>query len=223
MRLLVVEDYRPLAESLAKGLREVGYAVDLTGDGEEGLWFAQSNAYDVIVLDLMLPGIGGLELLRRLRVAGDTTHVLILTAKDTVADRVAGLDLGADDYLVKPFAFEELVARLRALVRRSYRQPSSVISVRDLEIDTGARTVRRAGTPVPLSAREYALLEYLAHRCGQIVTRAEIWEHVYDFASEPASNVLDVYVSHLRRKIDDAHPVKLIQTRRGQGYLLGEE
>jgi DNA-binding response OmpR family regulator len=201
----------------------VGYAVDVTGDGEEGLWFVQSNEYDVIVLDVMLPGIGGLELLRRLREAGDTTHVLLLTAKDTVADRVAGLDLGADDYLVKPFAFEELVARLRALVRRSYRQPSAIISVGDLEIDTGARTVRRSGTPVPLSAREYALLEYLAHRRGQIVTRAEIWEHVYDFASEPASNVLDVYVSHLRRKIDDAHRVKLIQTRRGQGYLLGEE
>ncbi len=222
MRLLVVEDYRPLADSLAKGLRENGYAVDLARDGEEGLRHAQSNEYDAVVLDLMLPKLSGLDLLRQLRDAGDTTHVLILTAKDTVADRVAGLDLGADDYLVKPFAFEELAARLRALVRRSYRQPSTVIAVRDLEIDTGARTVRRAGRPVPLSAREYALLEYLAHRRGQIVTRAELWEHVYDFASEPASNVLDVYVSHLRRKIDDAHEVKLIQTRRGQGYLLGE-
>jgi DNA-binding response OmpR family regulator len=223
MRLLVVEDYATLRESLTRGLRDSGYAVDATGDGAEGLWYAESGGYDVIVLDLMLPGIDGLELLRRLRTRGDTTHVLILTARDTVADRVAGLDLGADDYLVKPFAFDELLARLRALVRRRYQSATGVITIGDLVVDTGRRTVSRAHQPVPLTAREYALLEYLASRRGAVVSRAELWEHVYDFAAEPESNVLDVYVSHLRRKIDDGHDRKLIHTRRGLGYLLAEE
>ena len=222
MRVLVVEDFEPLATSLAQGLREQGYAVDVSGDGEEGLWHAESGAFDLIVLDLMLPKLDGRELLRRLRAAGDTTPVLILTAKDAVADRVAGLDLGADDYLVKPFAFDELMARLRALIRRRYELPSPVVTIADLEIDTRARRVIRAGTPVALSAREYAVLEYLAHRAGQVVTRAELWDHLYDFAAEPQSNVLDVYVGYLRRKIDDGHARKLIHTRRGQGYVLGE-
>ncbi len=222
MRILVVEDYVPMATSLGKGLRESGYAVDVTGDGKEGLWLAQENRYDLVVLDLMLPGLNGIELLRRLRSAGDTVHVLILTAKDTVADRVKGLDLGADDYLVKPFAFDELLARVRALVRRTYRQADALLRVRDLEIDTVRRRALRAGQTVPLSAREYALLEYLMHRAGQVVSRSELWEHVYDFAAEPGSNVLDVYVSHLRRKIDDGHEHKLIHTRRGQGYWLGD-
>jgi len=222
MRLLVIEDYAPLAGSLARGLRDSGYAVDLTGDGAEGLWYAESNDYDAIVLDLMLPGLDGMELLRRLRGGGDTTPVLILTARDTVADRVAGLDMGADDYLVKPFAFEELLARLRSLVRRSYQSATPVIAIADLEVDTGRRSVSRAGRTVPLTAREYALLEYLAHRHGQVVSRSELWEHVYDFAAEPESNVLDVYIARLRRKIDADHPVKLIHTRRGLGYLLDQ-
>ncbi|HTM20088.1 MAG TPA: response regulator transcription factor [Kofleriaceae bacterium] len=222
MRLLVIEDYAPLRESLIRGLRDSGYAVDASGDGREGLWYAEQNAYDALVLDLMLPGVDGLEILRRLRARGDTTHVLILTARDTVADRVAGLDLGADDYLVKPFAFDELLARLRALLRRRYQSATGVIEVGDLVVDTGRRTVARAGVPVPLTAREYALLEYLACRRGAVVSRSELWEHVYDFAAEPESNVLDVYVSHLRRKIDDGHATKLIHTRRGQGYLLDE-
>jgi DNA-binding response OmpR family regulator len=223
MRLLVVEDYAPLRESLARGLRDLGYAVDATGDGTEGLWYAENHPYDVILLDLMLPGIGGLELLRRLRAAGNTVHVLVLTAKDTVQDRVAGLDLGADDYLVKPFAFDELAARLRALVRRRYDRNDPVVRVADLEIDTARRCARRAGAVVPLSAREYALIEYLAHRAGQVVTRGDLWDHVYDFAAEPNSNVLDVYISHLRRKIDDGHDKKLIHTKRGQGYVLGDD
>lgn len=223
MRLLVVEDYATLRESLARGLRDTGYAVDATGDGTEGLWFAQNNPYDVIILDLMLPGLSGTKILEQLRKSGNTVHVLVLTARDSIADRVATLDLGADDYLVKPFAFEELAARLRALVRRKYERNDHVIRVADLEVDTVKRAAKRDGEVIPLSAREYALLEYLANRAGHVVTRSELWEHVYDFAAEPASNVLDVYISHLRRKIDDGRDTKLIHTKRGQGYVLGTE
>jgi DNA-binding response OmpR family regulator len=221
MRVLLVEDYEPLARSVAQGLREAGYAVDRSADGEEGLWYAEANAYDAIVLDVMLPKMDGLTLLRTLREKKNPAAVLILTAKDRLADRVSGLDAGADDYLVKPFEFDELLARLRALIRRRYRVGEAVIRIADLEVDTGARVVKRAGTAVQLSAREYALLEYLALRRDQVVTRAEIWEHVYDFASDPSSNVVDVYIGYLRRKIDDDREPKLIQTRRGQGYLLG--
>jgi DNA-binding response OmpR family regulator len=223
VRLLVVEDYAPLRESLARGLRDAGYAVDATGDGTEGLWFAENHPYDVILLDLMLPGTGGLEILKKLRQTGNTTHVLVLTAKDTIADRVAGLDLGADDYLVKPFAFDELLARVRAMVRRRYESVDPVLRIADLEIDTRARRARRAGAVIALSAREYALLEYLAHREGHIVSRTELWDHAYDEAAEPGSNVLDVHISHLRKKIDEGHATKLIHTRRGQGYVLGED
>jgi DNA-binding response OmpR family regulator len=221
MRVLLVEDYEPLARSVAQGLREAGYAVDRSADGEEGLWYAESNAYDAIVLDVMLPRMDGLTLLRTLREKKNPAAVLILTARDRLADRVSGLDAGADDYLVKPFEFAELLARLRALIRRRYRQGEAVIRIADLEVDTGARVVKRAGASIQLSAREYALLEYLALRRDQVVTRAEIWEHVYDFASDPSSNVVDVYIGYLRRKIDHDHEPKLIQTRRGQGYLLG--
>lgn len=223
MRLLVIEDYAPLRESVARGLRDAGYAVDATGDGTEGLWFAENHPYDVILLDLMLPGTPGLEILRRLRATGNTTHVLVLTAKDTIADRVAGLDLGADDYLVKPFAFDELLARVRAMVRRRYANVDPVIRIADLEIDTRARRAKRGGEVIALSAREYALLEYLAHRTGHIVSRTELWDHAYDQAAEPGSNVLDVHISHLRKKIDEGHDRKLIHTRRGQGYVLGED
>lgn len=222
MRILVVEDYAPLRKAVAQGLKEAGYAVDAAVDGEEGLWYAESGTYDVIVLDLMLPGLDGLTLLKRLRKAGSATHILILTAKDTLEDRVKGLDLGADDYLVKPFAFEELLARVRALIRRKYEAKSPVIRVADLEIDTGRRTVFRAGEPIPLTAHEYALLEFLAMRAGRIVTRTDIWEHVYAFHSSPESNVVDVYIGYLRRKIERPGLPRLIHTRRGQGYLLGE-
>ena len=223
MRLLVVEDYAILRESLAKGLRDLGYAVDATGNGTEGLWFAENHAYDVLILDLMLPGLGGHDILKKLRAAGNSVRVLVLTARDTIADRVTGLDLGADDYLAKPFAFDELAARLRALVRRRYERSDPIIRVADLEVDTLRRAVRRDGRSITLSAREYALLEYLASRLGHVVTRTEIHEHLYDAAEESWSNVLDVYISHLRRKIDHGFAQKLIHTRRGQGYLLGED
>lgn len=222
MRILVIEDYPPLARALAQGLRDSGYAVDTASDGEEGLLCAQATVYDVIVLDIMLPKLDGLALLQRLRKEKHPAAVLLLTARDRVSDRVRGLDLGADDYLVKPFVFEELLARVRAMVRRRYGQGEGVVHVDDLEVDTVARLVKRAGQPIALSAREYALLEYLCARRGQVVTRAEIWDHVYDFASEPSSNVIDVYIGYLRRKIDTDHGVRLIHTRRGQGYVLGE-
>ncbi|HUJ63699.1 MAG TPA: response regulator transcription factor [Kofleriaceae bacterium] len=223
MRLLVIEDHSLLRESLVRGLRDLGYAVDATGDGNDGLAFAREHQYDAIVLDIMLPGIDGLEVLRRLREHGDRVPILLLTARSSVEDRVAGLDRGADDYLVKPFAFDELAARLRALVRRRYDRAHPVVRIADLEIDPGHGAVRRAGRSVLLSARELALLEYLASRQGEVVSRADILQHLYDASGEPWSNVLDVYISHLRRKIDDGHDRKLIHTRRGLGYVLGED
>ena len=221
MRVLLVEDYEPLRKSASQGLREAGFAVDASADGEEGLWYAKSNDYDVIVLDIMLPVMDGLTVLTRLRQAGKATPILLLTAKDTVQDRVTGLDLGADDYLVKPFAFEELLARVRALVRRKYDAKDPVMQVGDLEIDTATRTVRRAGERIDLTAREYSLLEFLALRAGEVVSRTEIWEHVYDFHSSAESNVVDVYIGYLRKKIERPGLPRLIHTRRGQGYVLG--
>jgi DNA-binding response OmpR family regulator len=222
MRLLLVEDYEPLRESLSQGLREAGFALDAAADGAEGLWYAQSSVYDVIVLDLMLPKLDGLSLLRKVRERNAQTCVLILTAKDTTQDRVRGLDLGADDYLVKPFEFPELLARVRALVRRKYQVRTPTLRFADLELDPAARRVARAGRGIELSAREYSLLEFLMVRAGQIVTRTEIWEHVYDFNASVESNVVDVHIGNLRRKIERDNLPRLIHTRRGQGYLLGE-
>jgi DNA-binding response OmpR family regulator len=221
MRILLVEDYLPLQKSLAKGLREAGYAVDVSGDGREGLWYATSNDYDAIILDLMLPGMDGLTILKKLRAADKNNHVLILTAKDTVDDRIKGLDLGADDYLVKPFAFGELLARLRALTRRKYEQKRPCLQIEDLRLDTATRRVWRAEVEIPLTSREYMLLEYLAMRTGQVVSRTDIWEHVYDFNSEASSNVVDVYIGYLRKKIEKEAGPPLIRTVRGQGYILG--
>jgi DNA-binding response OmpR family regulator len=221
MRVLIVEDQERLRNWLQKGLKEADFVVDAAGDGKEGLWYALGNSYDVIILDLMLPGLDGLSILRKLREAGRQDQVLILTAKDTVPDRVKGLDLGADDYLVKPFAFEELLARVRALVRRGYGKHSPVIEIDDLRIDTAKRRVRRGEEEIELRAMEYKLLEYLARRMGETVTRTEIWEHLYDFGSQTASNVVDVYVAALRRKLDRPGEKSLIQTRRGLGYVLG--
>jgi len=208
-------------EALTKGLREAGFAVDSTGDGEEGLWYAMGNEYDVIILDLMLPGMNGLEILKKVRSQGRKACVLILTAKDTVQDRVTGLDLGADDYLVKPFAFEELLARVRALLRRAYQEKSPCIEIDDLRIDLAAQRVWRGPEEIELTAREYALLEYLAMRVGEMVSRADIWEHVYEFNSSALSNVVDVYVGYLRKKIERADRPVLIHTARGRGYVLG--
>jgi DNA-binding response OmpR family regulator len=206
MRVLLVEDSQRLREAVGTGLRKSGYAVDEAGDGEVGLWHARSNDYDAIVLDLMLPGLDGLTLLERLRGQGRETPVLVLTARDTVADRVRGLD--------------ELLARVEALVRRRHGVKSPRIEIGDIVIDRGARTVRRGETAIDLSPREYALLEYLAVRCGAVVSRTEIEEHLYDSRAEPMSNVVDAAVYSLRKKIDPPDGPSLIQTRRGMGYVL---
>ena len=222
MKVLLIEDYEPLRKSLARGLREAGYAVDATGDGEEGLWYAESSEYDVIVLDLMLPKMDGMTILRRMRKKENPACVLILTAKDTVEDRVRGLNEGADDYLVKPFAFEELLARVAALVRRRYEMKSPILRVGGLEVDLNAKTARMGGSALDLTAGEYALLEFLALRAGQVVSRPQIWEHLHDFAAEPNSNVIDVMIGYLRKKLEAAGSPRLIHTRRGAGYILGE-
>ena len=222
MRILVVEDSVRLQRTLGTALRKSGYAVDLAADGGEGLWHAESNTYDVIVLDLMLPKLDGLTLLERLRRRGAKVHVLLLTARDTVADRVQGLRAGADDYLVKPFALEEFLARVQALCRRAYGTKQNLLAVGDLEVDLLGRTVRRAGRPVELTAREYLLLEYLACRRGQVVSRAEIESHIYDGQVDPMSNVVDSAICSLRKKLSEPSDAALIHTRRGLGYVLEE-
>ena len=222
MRILVVEDYPPLQISLAKGLREAGFAVDLAGDGAEGLWYARNEDYDTIVLDLMLPKLDGLTLLERLRNEGKQTHVLILTARDAVEDRVKGLEAGADDYLVKPFAFEELLARINALVRRRYAAKSPAVRIGDLSINRSTQRVKRGKRAIDLTAKQYALLELLALRAGEVVPRGDIWSHLYAFDDEPNSNLLDVYIGQLRRKLESDGEPRLIHTRRGVGYMLEE-
>jgi DNA-binding response OmpR family regulator len=220
MRLLFVEDSESLQRSVGTGLRKSGYAVDIAGTGTDGLWRAMSNDYDVIVLDIMLPGMDGLAVLGELRAKGKQTHVLLLTAKDTVPDRVLGLRSGADDYLVKPFAFDELLARIEALVRREQGNKNPLLHVGDLELDTAARIARQNGEPVGLLPREYALLEYLALRAGELVTRNEIEAHIYDERTEPMSNVIDSAICALRRKIDRVGQPSHIFTRRRMGYVL---
>jgi DNA-binding response OmpR family regulator len=220
MRLLLVEDSQRLQRSLGQGLRRAGYALDIASDGDRGLELAESNGYDVIILDLMLPGLDGLSLLRRLREDGGDAHVLILTARDTVDDRVRGLHAGADDFLVKPFAFEELLARVQALVRRHHRRKNPRLVIGSLSIDTAARKVARDGEPIALTPREYALLEYLAMRQGEVVSRGEIEEHLYDGRAELASNAVDSAVCALRKRIDVAGHPSLIETHRGRGYIL---
>jgi DNA-binding response OmpR family regulator len=222
MRVLVVEDFEPLRESIVQGLREAGYAVDFAADGEVGLWHAQSDEHDVIILDLMLPKVDGWSILKTLRQRRCPAHILVLTAKDTSADKVRGLEFGADDYLVKPFDFAELLARVKALIRRKYEARTTLLRIGDLEVDTSRRAVRRADTPIELSAREYALLEYLAHNANRIVSRSEICEHLYDFNADTESNVVDVFIGLLRKKIERPDRPRLIHTRRGQGYLLGD-
>lgn len=220
MKLLLVEDYFPLRKSVSKGLRDAGYAVDVAADGENALWCAMSNEYDVILLDLVLPVMDGLTVLRKFRLEGGAAQVLILSAKDTVADRIRGLDAGADDYLIKPFAFEELLARVSALVRRKYRRTDPRIRIEHLQIDTASQRVWRDGDEIQLTPREYALLEYLAMRQGETVSRTDVWEHIYDFLDTSTSNVVDVYIGYLRKKIDVSGKPSLIRTVRGRGYVL---
>jgi DNA-binding response OmpR family regulator len=220
VRVLLVEDHKPLARALKRGLEEDGFAVDLAEDGEEADFKARSTTYDVIVLDLMLPKIDGLTLLKHWRRDGIKTHILVLTAKDTTEDKVRGLDLGGDDYLTKPFQLEELLARLRALVRRSHQVKDPILRIADLEIDTAARSVKRGGQSIHLTPREYALLQFLAFHRGKVVTRTMIWEHLYDEHDENTSNVVDVYIRYLRTKIDKGFENPLILTRWGEGYML---
>jgi two-component system, OmpR family, copper resistance phosphate regulon response regulator CusR len=220
VRILLVEDEPDAARMLAKGLREETYAVDLARDGEQALEQSHLNDYDLIILDVMLPHKGGFDVCRELRADGSTIPVLMLTARDAVEDRIEGLDSGADDYLPKPFDFEELLARVRALLRRRPALFPEVINIADLSVDTRARRVSRGGREVDLTAKEYALLEYLARRADEVVGRADIAEHVWDDSYDPFSKVIDVFIQRLRRKIDEGHALKLIRTRRGEGYKL---
>jgi DNA-binding response OmpR family regulator len=221
MKVLVIEDSERLRRSLQHGLSRSGFAVDVVGDGEDGLAWAAHGRYDAIVLDVMLPKLDGLSLLRRLRAAGSDTHVLILSAKDRVAERVDGLQLGADDYLTKPFDFDELVARLRALVRRRYGTKDPIHRVGCLEIDTGRRTVSYGDQQVELTAREFAVLEYLLARRGRVVGKRELLDHLYGGAAQGSENAVEVFVHQLRRKVDAASgEVDVIRTRRGQGYVI---
>jgi two-component system OmpR family response regulator len=215
MRILVVEDEPDLLHGLARSLREEGYAVDTAEDGGDGLFKAESVDYDAIVLDVMLPSLNGWEILGRLR-ATRKTPVLLLTARDRTADRVHGLDLGADDYLVKPFDLSELLARLRALIRRSASGASSLVVIGEVHIDTAARSVSRGGQSVELTAREYVLVEYLARHRGEVVTRTALYEHLFDETEDTLSNLLDVHVSNVRKKLGH----DLIVTRRGHGYCI---
>ncbi|MBM3846228.1 MAG: response regulator transcription factor [Verrucomicrobia bacterium] len=221
MRILLVEDSPRLRKMLTAALKSSGYAVDTAETGDEGLWMAQTHPYDALILDIMLPGLDGLNLLGRLRQSGRDTPALFLTAKDAVQDRVTGLRKGADDYLTKPFALEELLARVEALCRRKYPQAKSILRAGDLELDPGSKAVSRGGVPIQLAAREFALLEHLLLRKGRVVSRTEIEEHIYDQLASPMSNVVDSAICALRRLLavrPDAPPV--IQTRRGLGYII---
>src|SRR5919107_1855487 len=223
MRILVVEDERVAAEVLAKGLREHAYAVDVAADGVTALEQAGTNDYDLIILDILLPRIDGLDVCKRLRADGLAVPILMLTARGGPDQRVQGLDAGADDYLPKPYHFPELLARVRALLRRGPALTPSVLSFHDLTVDTRARRVERAGRAIAVTTKEYALLEYLLRRRGEVVGRADIAEHVWDDSFDPMSNLIEVYIQRLRRKIDDGELVKLIQTRRGAGYCLSAD
>jgi len=221
MRILLVEDDLTLADVLASGLRGRSYAVDVARDGDSAVYQAAINPYDIIILDVMLPNLDGFAVCRELRRQGSTARIMMLTARDTVDDRIAGLDIGADDYLTKPFDFSELLARLRALLRRGAQMQPSTLAVGDLILDTHGQQVTRAGRKIPLTTKEYALLEYLARNAGRVVGRAEISDHVWDDNYDPFSNLIESYINRLRRKIDTPELVPLIHTRRGAGYLLG--
>jgi heavy metal response regulator len=220
VRILVVEDERKLAVILKQGLEENGYAVDISFDGEEGLALAEQQDYDVIILDVMLPSRNGFEVSRHLRRRRVNTPILMLTARDAVDDRVEGLDSGADDYLIKPFCFRELLARIRALLRREGQAKDPVLRIADMEMDTVSHEVRRAGQAIALTSKEYCILEYLVRNANHVLTRTQIAEHVWDYEFNAMSNVVDVYVRYLRRKIDEGFEPKLLYTIRGTGYQL---
>jgi DNA-binding response OmpR family regulator len=222
VRILVVEDEAALADALRAGLTDERYAVDVARDGEEGLWAARSGVYDAIVLDRMLPKLPGIDVCRRLRAERSQVPILMLTAMDTTRDVVAGLDAGANDYLVKPFAFEELLARLRALLRATSADRTSAIEVGDLRIDTAAHTVTRAGEAVELTTKEFQLLEFLARRRGEVVSKERLSEALWPHDCEPDSNALEVYVANLRRKLERGRTQPLLHTVRGAGYVLRE-
>jgi len=220
VKVLLVEDSQRLLRSLGQGLNRLGYAVDLVGDGADGLALAETYDYAVIVLDLMLPGLPGLEVLRRLRAGGSTAHILILSARDRVEDRVRGLQMGADDYLVKPFAFDELCARIQALVRRRHQAKSPILRLGSLEIDTARRQVSRRGAPLHLTPGEYRLLEFLAYQPGRVCSQEQLIEHLHRSDSDVSSNVVEVLVSGLRRKIHVRGEPPVLRTRRGFGYFV---
>ena len=222
MRILVIEDAPRMRQGLVKALHRAGYAVDAAIDGQEGLWAASSTDYNVLVLDIMLPKMNGLAVLAELRRKGREVPVLLLTARDTVPDRVAGLRAGADDYLVKPFALEELLARVEALCRRGLRSSQPVVRIGVLELNPATRRVFVRGEELPLPPREFALLEYLARRCGEIVSRSEIETNLYEEQADPMSNVVDAAICALRRRLTQAGAGSLIHTRRGLGYILEE-
>jgi DNA-binding response OmpR family regulator len=223
MRILVVEDERKVAEMVARGLKAERYAVDLAAAGDIGWTMASTYRYDLIILDLMLPGLSGLELLKRIRQKDAQVPVLVLTARDATASKVENFEAGADDYLTKPFAFAELLVRIKALLRRGPITQSSIARVGDLELDRLTQQVRRAGKRVELTPREYSLLEYLATQPGRVFSRTMIVEHVWDQSFEGLTNIVDVYVRHLREKIDAPFPLKLLRTVRGVGYCLSDE
>jgi two-component system copper resistance phosphate regulon response regulator CusR len=223
MRLLLVEDEKKVADFIARGLRAERYAVDVAYDGLSGWELAASVDYDLVILDLMLPGLNGTELLRRLRRKGKEAAVLVLTARDATQDKVENFEAGADDYLTKPFAFVELKVRVKALLRRQPAARMHVLRVGDLEVDRLTQQVRRGGRKIELTSKEYSLLEYLASHAGRVLSRTMIIEHVWDESFEGLTNIVDVYVRHLRAKVDDPYPAKLIRTVRGAGYSLGED
>ena len=220
MRILIVEDEKALADIIKKGLEEEGYAVDVANNGEDGLFMAENESSDLIILDIMLPMIDGMAILKKVRKAGIGTPVLMLTARDAITDKVSGLDSGADDYLTKPFHFDELLARIRALLRRDSEAKTSVVRIGDLQVDMASHEVKRAGKDILLSAREYVLLELLAVNKNKVLSRTFISEHIYDYEFDLDSNVIDVFVNRIRNKIDRGYEKKLIHTVRGAGYML---
>jgi DNA-binding response OmpR family regulator len=222
MRLLIIEDNAPLRNTIRQYLEEAGYVVDTMASGDEGLWAAEGKSHDLILLDLMLPKMDGMEILMRLRAKLNPVHIIVISARDALEDRLQALDAGADDYLVKPFPLAELLARVRALLRRSFIKKTPCLRVSDLELDSVRRVVKRGDRELELSALELKLLEYLMHRSGEVVSRTDIWTHVFEDESGGNSNVVDVYIGYLRKKLNPGDASELIHTRRGQGYILEE-